>query len=204
MNIPKPFQITDPEQIAAFIDSYNFALLITVSSGAAQISHVPLLYDRSRNCLLGHLARANPHWRDLMDHEAVAVFNGPHAYVSPAWYRDPGVPTWNYTVVHVHGRTDLIESEPELREIVTGLTAKHEQNRSQPWTLDTLNAETVASMLRNIVGFVIHIDRIEAKYKLSQNRSAEDRIGVVATLEGSDDSMSRELAAAMSSASGTD
>lgn len=204
MYIPKPFQITDQEQIAAFIDSYNFAQLITVSSGAAQISHVPLLYDRSRNCLLGHLARANPHWRGLMDHEALAVFNGPHAYVSPVWYRNPGVPTWNYTAVHVHGRTDLIESEPELREIVTGLTAKHEQNQPQPWTLDMLNAATVTSMLRNIVGFVMHIDRIEAKFKLSQNRSAADRIGVIAAFEGSGNSMSHELATAMSNASGTD
>ncbi|MDH3376875.1 MAG: FMN-binding negative transcriptional regulator [Gammaproteobacteria bacterium] len=204
MYIPKPFQVTDEEEIAAFIDSYNFAQLITVNNGAAQISHLPMLHDRGQNCLSGHLARANPHWRGLMDSEALAVFTGPHAYVSPAWYRDSGVPTWNYTAVHVHGRIDLIESEPELREIVVGLTTKHEQNRPRPWTLDTLKPEIVASMLRNIVGFAIHIDRIEAKYKLSQNRSAADRSGVVAALRDSDDSMGRELAAAMSNASGTD
>jgi transcriptional regulator len=162
------------------------------------VSHVPLLVDRTvpgAEKLLGHVARANHHWR-LFDGKtpAVAMFHGPHAYVSPAWYASsPSVPTWNYAVVHVLGTPRTVDDEATL-DIIRRLIERYEGPRSDRWSGE-LPADYVSNLLGAIVGFELPIDRLEGKFKLGQNKNTADRAGLLAGLEGEPDRASQELAA---------
>lgn len=194
MYIPASFAEADATRLYDFIDTHSFATLVTTVSGQPFASHLPLLLDRERGVLLGHLARANPHWRELGD--ALVIFTGPHAYVSPAWYTvRPAVPTWNFTAVHVYGPARAVEEEVALGDIVDRLTRKYE--RDPAWLAD-LPADYRTKMLQAIVGVEVWIDRLEGKMKLSQNRSLADRHRVVEHLERDEDS--RDLAALMRAA----
>jgi transcriptional regulator len=162
--------------------------LVTSGAGGLIASHVPMLVDEQPQpfgTLIGHVARANPHWRDFTaGTEALAMFLGPEAYISPAWYATKAatgkvVPTWNYAAVHATGPIELVEDEAGLLDIVTRLTATHEAGRDAPWQVSDAPADFVAGMLKAIVGFRIKIARLEGKWKMSQNRPAEDRAGVV-------------------------
>ena len=202
MFVPKMFRLEDRSAVADVIRSCDFALLVTAVAGQVQASHLPLLFapDRGpRGALLGHMARGNPQWRDLErlrqeDGEALVVFQGPHAYVSPNWYGaaavERSVPTWNYLAVHAYGRPALIEDETEVCAVLEGLTAKHESGQQTPWSLGRLDAALLSGLLKGIVTFEIALDRVEGKAKLSQNKPAEQRAGVMAALSGQDSSMS--------------
>ena len=161
------------------------------------ITHLPLVLDRGdrpgAERLLGHVARANPHWRRFDGAlPAVAIFRGPHGYVSPSWYPEhPSVPTWNYAVVHVHGAPRVV-GESETREIVHRLIEQYERSRESRWTPE-LPPEFLDRELRAIVGFEMPIARLEAKFKLSQNRDAADREGALAGLLREQHARSREL-----------
>jgi transcriptional regulator len=184
--IPPHFRVDDPETLLAFMQAHGFVDLVSTTDGQLQVSHVPLLAQRDADGtfrLTGHVARANPHWQVLeRATDVAAIFWGPHAYVSPAWYEaQPSVPTWNYAVVHAHGRVRLTD-EAELHEVVHELSAKYEVGRAKPWKLGDQPAPYVHSMLQHIVGFEMTVERLEGKFKLSQNRPAEiDR--VIAGLE---------------------
>jgi transcriptional regulator len=198
MYIPSTFRELDRSLAFDLIDTYGFATLVSGSDGELLVSHLPLILDRSspgRECLLGHFARANEHWRRFDGIKpALAIFLGPHAYVSPAWYSNhPSVPTWNYAVVHVHGKPELVDSE-ETWTILRSLVGKYEGRRRQPWTPD-LPPDFVEDDLRAIVGFRMPIASFEAKFKLSQNKDAADREGALAGLEREDRTSSSELAA---------
>ena len=154
------------------------------------MSHLPLRLAADRGAagmLLGHMARANPHWQHFGNRPSLAVFNGPHAYVSPSWYAKPvsAVPTWNYAVAHVHGSVELMDTEDEKRALLDDLVAHYEGSRSHPWHLQ-LEGQALEAMLGAIVGFRLRIERIDAKFKLSQNRSAEDRERVIGALREED------------------
>jgi transcriptional regulator len=185
--IPEHFRVGDFEAQVGFIERNGFADLISASpTGELHVSHVPLLPRREgpgKLRLLGHVARANPQWKVLESAASVlAVFWGPHAYVSPSWYvNHPSVPTWNYAVVHAHGRARLVE-EAELHETLLELSATYEAGRPKPWRMGDLPAAYVDGMLKHIVGFEIEVERLEGKFKLSQNRPAEVP-GVTAALE---------------------
>ena len=142
------------------------------------------MLDRERNVLLGHMARANPQWQafDGSGH-ALAIFHGPHAYVSPSWYAEPAtaVPTWNYAVAHVHGRVELMRDTAETRALLEEMIARYEAGRAQPWRLQ-LEGRALQAMLDAIVGFRLAVERIDVKLKLSQNRSVADRERVTAAL----------------------
>src|SRR5208282_6414758 len=158
---------------------------ITPGETEPHVSHVPLQHHADagkKGVLLGHMARANPHWRHFADRTSVAVFHGPHAYVSPSWYADPAnaVPTWNYAVAHVHGRAELMD-EADTRALLDELVQRYEDGRDKPWHLQ-LAGRPLAAMLEAIVGFRLTIERIDAKFKLSQNRSGDDRERVIAAL----------------------
>ena len=175
--IPEHFRVDSFDAQVAFIERNGFADLVSASStGELQVSHVPLLPRREGQALrlLGHVARANPHWQVLESAAStLAVFWGPHAYVSPSWYANhPSVPTWNYAVVHAHGKARLLE-EAELHEVLMELSAAYEAGRDEPWRMSELPAPFVDAMLKNIVGFEIEVQRLEGKFKLSQNRPAE-------------------------------
>ena len=184
--IPRPFALRAPEQIARLIAEYPFATLVTPGAPEAQVSHVPLQFDPGsgpRGMLHGHMARANPHWEHFADGPSVAIFHGPHAYVSPSWYAEPAaaVPTWNYCVAHVHGMAELMDDERDKRALLDAMVQRYESERDKPWRLQ-LEGRALEAMLGAIVGFRLRVERIDAKFKLSQNRGAEDRERVIARL----------------------
>ena len=160
-------------------------MLVTAPDGVPFVSHLPFIFDHaagSKGKLLCHMARANSQWQHLSScSEVLAVFQGPHAYVSPSWYSSPGVPTWNYAVVHLRGKPRLIESESELEALVERQTHVYESHMPSPWK-PNLAGERRIKLLNMIVGFEIEITDIQAKFKLSQNRPPEDQQSVVEKL----------------------
>ncbi len=201
MYIPDHFKETNPERIASFIKSHSFGILTTAPNGVPFVSHLPFLYsyfEGSQGKLFGHMARANSQWQHFTaDGEVLAVFQGPHAYISPSWYSSPGVPTWNYAVVHLRGKPRLIESESELEALVERITCVHESHMPSPWK-PNLEGERRSKLLNMIVGFEIEITDIQAKYKLSQNRSPEDQQRVIEELSQSNHQTETEIAKLMS------
>jgi len=190
MYTPSHFAEADPARVAALIHDYGFATLVSAGSAGLQVTHAPVQLDRTRGVhgtLIGHMARANPHTAALVDGAPMlAIFHGPHGYISPAWYRDenprvPNVPTWNYAVVHVHGRVRRIDDDAQKWKIVADLAAQYEAGSPAPWNPGEQAGH--AGKLGAIVGFEIDIERIEAKSKLSQNRSVADQENVIAQLE---------------------
>jgi transcriptional regulator len=185
---PRAFSVRDEAAIARLIEDHPFATLITPGDNEPQVSHVPLQYqavEGGKGVLLGHMARANPHWQQFAGRTSVAIFHGPHTYVSPSWYADPAhaVPTWNYAVAHVHGVAEVMADAAETRALLDALVDRYESGRAKPWQLQ-LEGRELAAMLDAIVGFRLAIERIDAKFKLSQNRSGDDRERVIAALRG--------------------
>ncbi len=176
MYVPTAFQQSDLATLHAFMEQYSFALLCsTVEAGIPFASHLPLLLDRQSGVLVGHMARANPQWRHADGRPILAVFSGPHVYVSPSWYEaEQVVPTWNYAAVHVNGVLHAIHERDALLRIVQDAIAHFEGDGPQAWRLDA-PAEFIDRMLKGIVGFRIEITGIEGKWKLSQNQPADRR-----------------------------
>lgn len=206
MYVPEPFVLTDEAYTREVIEQYGFAQLVTAPDGALQASHLPFLFEPERGekgTLTAHMAHANPQWRDLQQlgdtgGEALVIFQGPHAYVSPSWYGSgPAVPTWNYVALHAYGTPFLIEDTARKRALMDRLVATHESGLPAPWSMAGQEEAYIAAMMRAIVAFEIPLNRIEAKAKLSQNKSPEDRQSVVAGLRRSGDPLAAELAALM-------
>ena len=202
MYIPEHFREGRVEVLHDFVRRYSFGTVVSQVEGEPFATHVPFLLDAGRGpngTLRAHVARANPHWRGLRgDTTALVMFQGPHAYVSPRWYATPvAVPTWNYSAVHAYGRPRLVEDREALRALVDETVQAYEGAYATPWRLDRLESSLVDKMLDNIVGFEIEIERLEGKMKLSQNRSATDREGVIAALIGHGDEQSAGVAALM-------
>lgn len=197
---PRSYRNDNLSELHAFCQRYNFAALVTHHTGETFATHLPFMIDPERGSLgtlVAHMARANPHWRVFESAPAsLVIFAGPHAYISPAWYlQQVTVPTWNYTVVHASGQVRIVD-ESALRDMVMRLVRQHEGPLGNPW--DVSKAEAVMDTeLKGIVGFEIPIDRIEGKFKLNQNRSVEDREGVIRALEGSAHPDEREVARLM-------
>ena len=198
MYVPQHFA-GDAAAIDEIVASHDFALLVTTGAQGPEATHLPLLLDRSRGpqgTLLGHLARATPHAEALDGREALAIFSGPHGYVSPRWYAAaPAVPTWNYVAVHVHGRARVVRDKARLVELVDTLSRRYEGDG--PWSVAGLPERFLAGMVEGIVGLEIDIERIDAKFKLSQNRPPGDRRNVIAELERGGDAGGAALAATM-------
>lgn len=199
--LPPHFTESDPEILAAHIDRYDFATLVTHGSGGLIASQIPILAERrdGRLYLQGHIARPNPQAADLDGPgEALVIFAGPHAYVSPSWYQaQPAVPTWNYASVHAYGAARRIEDIEWLRGFLRRLSARHEAREAAPWRMDDQPAPFLDGMLKGIVGLEIAVERCEGKFKLSQNRPAVDRPRIIAALERRDDADSRAVARLM-------
>ena len=195
MYIPAYTRVDDRERINAFIHAYGFGSVVTIRDEIPWASHLPVLFDESAGLLRSHMARANEQWRHFQPHrEVLCIFHGPHAYISPSWYvQQHDVPTWNYGAVHVYGVPQIIDQREALKQIVLDTTNKYEALVPRSWMLP-LSDDELNGMLRAIVGFTIRITRIEAKFKLGQNRSAEDREGTVRGLSNSGHLPSIELA----------
>ena len=186
MYVPPHFAETDVAALHETIRRFPLATLVVAGADGLNANHVPMLLQEGR--LVCHVARANPLWRTVADGiPALAVFTGPDAYVSPAWYSTKAetgqvVPTWNYVAVHVRGTLRAFDDPAALRAHVGLLTATHEAGRPAPWAVEDAPDDYVAAMLRGIVGLTLTIERIDGKAKLSQNRNAADRAGVIAGL----------------------
>jgi transcriptional regulator len=188
MYLPRHFDESRADVLHGLIHAHPLGALVTLTAGGLDANHIPFEVDPEPapfGTLRGHVARANPVWRDLSpDVEALVIFQGPDTYVSPAWYptkQETGkvVPTWNYVVVHAHGTPRFIDDREWLRGFVTALTNRHESGRPDPWQVTDAPADYVESMLGAIVGLEIPITRLVGKWKMSQNRPAHDRAGVV-------------------------
>ena len=205
MYSPKAFAETDVSVLHALMDQTRLAMLVTCGEQGLQATHLPLLrtFHGEYGTLHGHLAKANPQWRDLAAGlEALVIFPGGDAYVTPSFY--PGkiehhkvVPTWNYQAVHAYGAAEVFTDAERLRQLVSDLTRKHEAGRPAPWSVDDAPQDYIDGMLRAIVGFALPIRRLEGKRKLSQNRDAQDHAGVRAGLAASPDPRDREVACSM-------
>ncbi len=199
MYVPEHFSEKDLATLYDWIERWSFGTLITSHRGRLEANQIPFLLDRERNVLLGHVAKSNKQWMALMNAEDLLVqFNGPHAYVSPAWYSQPdGVPTWNYLSVQVRGKAELVKTDNETVELLRRLTNTNEALYGPGWRIEDLPAERLKAMCQAIVCFRIQISTIEGKAKLSQNRSKMDRVGVSQELAASDDSQMQELSRLM-------
>ena len=177
------FNTMAPEDVRPFVGAVATAQLVTVGDdGLPDATFLPVLWEGDR--LVGHLARANTHWRRIVDGSpALAIVTGPDTYVSPSWYATKAehgkvVPTWNYSVVHLRGRIRVHDDADWVRALVTRLTDRHEQPRDEPWSVTDAPDDYITKNLRPIVGVELVVESVEAKAKLSQNRSDEDRAGV--------------------------
>ena len=181
------FNVMDADDVRPFVAAVATAQLVTVGAdGVPDATFLPVLWEGDR--LVGHLARANAHWRRIIDGSAaLAVVTGADTYVSPSWYAAKAehgrvVPTWNYSVVHLRGRVVVHDDPAWVRALVTRLTDRHERQREKPWAVTDAPPDYIDKNLRPIVGVELVVDSVEAKAKLSQNRSDEDRAGVAAGL----------------------
>ena len=198
MYVPPLFKEDRIDVLHAAIRRAGLATLVTMTADGLIASHVPMLLDREpapNGMLLGHVARPNPQARgSVPDVQGLAIFQGPDAYITPSWYatkRENGkvVPTWNYVAIHAYGPVEFFDDTERLRAIVTRLTERQESSRAAPWAVTDAPADFVEGMLKGIVGFAMPIARLEGKWKMSQNRPAHDRTGVVDGLadEGRED-----------------
>lgn len=189
MYIPRQFREERLPVLHEIIESASFATVVTAGSEGLTATHIPILLDRHRGplgTLRGHVARANPHWEHLTAaEEALVIFSGPHAYISPTWYGSSGrVPTWNYVAVHAYGKPEVFHDAARLRALVADTVDRYESGLPEPWRVDALDEATLPALLGAIVGFEIPIARLEGKRKLGQNRSRAEREGMVSGLRG--------------------
>lgn len=204
--LPPLFNETRTEVLIAHIERHDFGLLVSDGGEGASreltASQIPFLVERraGKLYLLGHIARANPQAADLDPaRRALAIFAGPHAYISPSWYeKGPAVPTWNYATVHAYGEVRAIDDAEWLRDLVGRLSERHEAREPEPrWHMGKEPEQYIAMMLRGIVGLELAVDRLEGKFKLSQNRPAADRPRIIAALERREDPDSHAVARLM-------
>lgn len=203
MYIPAVFAESDLAKLHEFIERNSFGMLVSQMDSEPFASHLPFLLNRtsgSHGTLIGHMARANPQWQQAQGQNVLAIFSGPHAYVSPTWYEAENVvPTWNYVAVHAYGKMQVIEEPAAILQIVTDSVSFYEGTMPQPWTLNG-PSDFVERLLRQIVGFRIEIIRIEGKWKLNQNQPEERRAKVAIALRKQPDDDSQAIAAMMTAA----
>jgi len=191
MYVPAHFDESRPEVLHDLIERHPLGTLVTHSGGILDANHIPFaLNSRSgpQGMLLGHVARANPVWKEVASGDSVLViFRAEHAYISPDWYPSKHeahrqVPTWNYRVVHVHGRLQVRDDARFVRGVVSRLTHEHEDARPTPWRMADAPPDYLDGMIANIVGIEVEITRLEGKFKLGQNREARDIRGAAEAL----------------------
>jgi len=202
MYVPSHFATDEADALIARLARRWAGVLITVDADGTPIgTHMPILWDVEHKIATGHIARANPQWKQG-DGRGLIVLSGAEAYVTPSWYPSKAehgktVPTWNYEAVHLSGRVEWFDDGPSLEAVVADISRAHEHDRPAPWAIGDAPRQYIGALLRGIVGVRLHADRIEAKRKLSQNKSEADFNGVAHGLAQTDDAMSQEVGALM-------
>jgi transcriptional regulator len=211
MYVPPRYRVTDDAEIDAFVRDHGFATLVSHGSDGLMATHVPieLSYDPDGvRVLHGHVSKANPQWRQLQESvqesvqeskEAMLVFLGPHTYISPTWYDHPNVPTWNYQAVHFYGTVQVIAAPEDLTPSLRALSEHYEPPGLPPprFDLDAMPSDLRTADLKGIVGFSMRVTRVDAAFKLSQNRHDADRARIATELRSRGDDASRQIADAM-------
>jgi len=199
MYIPEFNRVRDHSDTISFVQANPFAILVSASDTGPFATHIPILFREAENQLIlhGHMAKANPHWEILQNgHESVAIFHGPHAYISPSLYESrESVPTWNYAAVHVYGKASVVTEPERLLEETRDIINRFDPDYYAQW--NSLSDKFRNGMLKHIVGFEMVATRIEAKFKISQNRSNADQAAVIASLSQSTDSAAAEISRLM-------
>ncbi len=197
---PSRFQQADQKLLLRFIGANSFATLVSTHESSIHTTHLPLVLCQAEGeapALFGHVARANRHWQTIAANPVLAIFNGPHAYISPSWVSNTNfVPTWNYITVHVTGSVRVIDEPSELRLKLERMVRHYEADRPNAWSMDRANPATIENLLQAIVGVEIIIQRLEGKWKLSQNQTDADRRQIIQQLRcqgGHDELMIAQL-----------
>jgi transcriptional regulator len=196
MYTPKNFQNTNAGEITEFIRKNGFGILVSSNENKILASHIPLHLSVDAMKLTGHISKGNPQWKSFSNHDVLAIFNGPHAYISSSWYNHENVPTWNYIAAHVYGKTKIIEGDA-LVESLKNLVDNYEKGSDKPVTIESISPDYLKKNIAGIVGFEITINKIEATYKLSQNRDDESYHNIVYELEKRGDENASQVAALM-------
>ncbi|MDP1546351.1 MAG: FMN-binding negative transcriptional regulator [Anaerolineales bacterium] len=199
MHIPKLYREEDRTRIIEFLKGNGFPALVSHDGERLVATHLPVeLLEGADGSLtiLGHMSRANPQWKSFGEQEALLIFQGAHTYISPRWYNHVNVPTWNYMNVHVYGKVRMMEGQ-ELHDLLSQLVQKHEANTG--YSMEGLPAEMVAKEIKGVAGFALEVTRIDAGFKLSQNRDDESHANIVRELERRGDDASAEVAQEMKS-----
>ena len=196
MYTPSYFRM-DEESAYGVMKDYSFATLVSQVEGLPFATHLPLIVNQEKQWLEGHFARPNPQWEDIADQTVLAIFQGPHSYISPSWYETmTAVPTWNYVTVHVYGTMELIDAESQVAASLQAMVDKYEAPDS-PYQLPEVDPKYLAGLSQGIQAFRLHIERIEGKAKLSQNHSSQRQALVIDQLERQAGENERQIAALM-------
>ena len=199
MYTPKHFKVSDFEEIREFVQQNSFGTLVTTKKAKPIATYLPLqlIKEGEDFFITGHMAYGNPQWRTFEACEDVlAMFQGPHAYISSSWYEQENVPTWNYQAVHIYGTAQILTRD-ELKQDLTSLMEKHEGHRENPVRWDTLSSSLLEKELKGIVGFKIPVREVQATYKMSQNRNEADYQNIIDRLQQEEDPNSKQMACVM-------
>ena len=198
MYIPPYYQEKDEAQLLEFMTAHNFANLISSSNNNPVATHLPFVIEKRENklVLVSHMAKANPQWQLFPEAELLIIFQGPHAYISPAHYeKKQNVPTWNYIAVHAYGKAKIIDKHEDVLNLMERTIHNFEKEFYDQWK--QLSPEYVNGMLKGIVAFEIEVTKLEGKFKLSQNKTKNEQQNIINTFEKSDDSTQKEIAEEM-------
>ena len=197
MHIPKLYREEDRELIVEFLKQNNFPALVTFDGEKPIATHLPVEITQTETgglTIYSHMSKANPQWKSFGGQEVLLIFQGAHTYISPRWYNHVNVPTWNYMMVHVYGKVRIVEGD-ELYSLLGRLVRQHEADSN--YRLESLPQDFVKKEMNGTVGFVVDVTRMDAGYKLSQNRNDEDHANIIRELEGRGDLNSMEVAEEM-------
>lgn len=197
MYIPKYFREEDRQEILAFLQHNNFPAVVSFDGERPIATHTPVEVVENENgalTLYAHMSRANPQWKTFGQQEVLLIFQGAHTYISPRWYNHVNVPTWNYSMVHVYGKVRLLDGD-EFFELLSRLVRNHEANSQ--YRLESLPQDFVQKEIKGAIGFAIDVTRLDAGYKLSQNRNDEDHENIVRELNNRGDADSMKVASEM-------
>ncbi|MGZ4055892.1 MAG: FMN-binding negative transcriptional regulator [Bacteroidia bacterium] len=198
MYIPLYYKESDEHKLIGFMQAHSFATLVSAKNSNIRATHLPFIIEKREDkiYLITHMAKANPQWEELVQHETLVIFQGPHAYISPTHYeKKQNVPTWNYIAVHAHGKAKLLEDPLQATEVLEKMIRTYEISYFEQWK--ELPENYKSGMIKGIVAFEIEITKLEGKFKLSQNKTKNEQSAIADSFEKSNDTLEKDLSKEM-------